>query len=239
VRTNSVICRTNYKTVGELLQLCIDHQVDNINLIMFNPIIQATQPAVSRSLYVRHRDAGLEMIKAFDALGDSLPHTNVRYMPFCALPRYEHLITNHDQFNFEPDEWNNFARDCIKDGVIRATKRAVFALRDVQYKRFALRYGITGLLMAGMGRHYVKNQKIMSAKCEECAFVKVCDYVWKGYYEVFGDDVRPVRGEKIDNPVLITAAATIRSPGRLPAKRQESFGKSRFRHVRAEMRAGE
>ena len=237
IRTNSVICRTNYKTVSELLQLCIDRRVDNINLIMFNPIIQANQPAISRSLYVRHRDAGLEMIKAFDMLGASLPHTNVRYMPFCALPGYEHMITNHDQFNFEADEWNNFVRDCIKDGVVRATKRAVFALPEVRYKRFALRYGIKGLLMAGMGRHYVKNQKVMSPKCLECAFVKVCDYVWKGYYEVFGDDVSPVAGDKIDNPVLITSAAKIRAPGRLPAKMQPVCGNHVLRESEAEARA--
>lgn len=218
VRTNSVICQSNYENVYDILRLCIDKRVDNINLVMFNPIIQATELPAIEHLYVRYADVGREMVKAFDRLEGALPHTNVRYMPFCFLPGYEHMITNHDQFNFEADEWNNFAKVCIEDGVIRATKRALFALRDVHYKRFALRHGIKGLLMAGMGRHFTKHQKIKSPKCEDCAYSRVCDYVWKGYHDVYGDDVMPIPGKKIDNPVHVTAAASLRAPGVLPPK---------------------
>ena len=219
VRTNSVICRSNYKNVYDLLQLCIERKVDNVNLIMFNPIIQASRLPQMEQLYVRYDQVGREIVSALDRLGDSLPHTNVRYIPFCFLPGYEHLVTNHDQFNFEPDEWNNFANVCIESGVLRATKRALLGFLDVKYKKFALRHGLKGLLMTGMGRHFAKSQKIMSPKCSKCSFVNICDYVWRGYYDTFGDDVSPVPGKKIDNPVWTTMAARVRSPGVLPAKR--------------------
>ena len=223
VRTNTVVCKPNLAHLSDLLELCINKNVDNISLVMFNPIIQRTNVSSQEGLYVNYAEAGREMVKAFDKHKARLPHTNVRYIPFCFLPGYESFVTNHDQFNFEPDEWNNFVSVCIQDGVLRATVRALRGLRDVRYKRFAMKYGVRGLLMAGMGRFYTLYQKVKPKQCSQCAYNHVCDYLWKGYHDVYGDeDVVPVKGESVNNPIWVTNAANIRKPGSLPDKYQDS-----------------
>jgi MoaA/NifB/PqqE/SkfB family radical SAM enzyme len=218
VRTNTVICRSNYKYVADIVQLCIASNVDNINLIMFNPIIQVAGLPVTKNLSVSYQDAGREIVRALTQHQHKLPHTNIRYIPFCFVPGFEHFVTNHDQFNYEADEWNNYMRECVTDGVARATKRALFGLRYVRYKAFALRHGIKGLLMAGMSKHYTHRKTVQSARCNECTFVNICDYVWKNYHAVYGDEVSPVKGKRISSPVWQTEAANLRIPGVLPPK---------------------
>ena len=218
LRTNSVICEPNYRHTTELVGLCVAKQVDSISLLGFNPIVQVRSAPQTEPLYLRHSEAAREIKRAIDTHRDQLPATNIRYMPFCFFRGYEQYVTNHDQFSWEPDEWNNYLRVALKAGSIRAAKRALFAFRNVGYKRFALRYGIRGLLTAGMQRHYARN-KFKPSKCSGCAYRYVCDYVWTGYYEHYGDDeLQPVDGSPIRNPVWITQAARVRRPGEHPAR---------------------
>lgn len=219
LRTNTVICKPNYRYTSEIVGLCIDKGVDGISLLGFNPIIQVNSARHAVDLYVRHSDAATEIKRALDRFASVLPPTNIRYMPFCFFKGYERFVTNHDQFSWEPDEWNNYLRVVLRDGQLRAIKRALFGFRDVRYKRFALKYGIKGVLTAGMQRHYARN-KIKPDKCNGCAYENVCDYVWKGYHRRFGDEeLQPIEGQRVSNPVWVTDAARLREPGKLPVGR--------------------
>lgn len=218
LRINSVICKPNYRYTSQIVKFCIDKRVDSISLIGFNPILQVASPMHATELYVRHTDVAEEIKRALDRYKADLPPVNIRYMPFCLFRGYERYVTNHDQFTWEPDEWNNYLSTAMCDGRLRAVKRALLAFRQVKYKRFALKYGIRGVLTAGMQRHYARN-KVKSPKCADCAFEGVCDYVWAEYFKIFGDEeLQAVSGPRIDNPVWITDAARRRRPGVLPRR---------------------
>lgn len=116
VRTNTVVCKSNYQYLTEIMRLLIDKQVDNINFVMFNPVLQAKNIDIVQEVYVNYADAGREIMRAIQSCEAELPHFNVRYMPFCFLPGYERYVTNMDQMTFDPDEWDNYASFRIRKG---------------------------------------------------------------------------------------------------------------------------
>ena len=219
VRTNTVVCQINYQYLNEILQLLISKQVDNLNLVMFNPIIQAKNLDVIQDLYINYVDACVEIKKAIDNNQHHLPHLNIRYLPYCYLPGYEQYIINYDQMNFEPDEWNNYVSFRLRKGRLVSWGTTLIGILNLPFKRVALQHGIRGLLMAGFSRFYVLKDKVKSSKCQECSYNKVCDYMWKNYYEIYGDDeIVPIKGKKVKHPAWSMNAARIRQPGTLPPK---------------------
>ena len=219
VRTNTVVCQLNYQHLDEIMQLLIEKQVDNLNLVMFNPIIQAKNLDVIQELYISYADACAEMKKAIDKHQHHLPHLNIRYLPYCYMPGYEQYIINYDQMNFEPDEWNNYISFRLRKGRLISWGTTLIGILTLPYKKVALKYGFRGLLMAGFSRFYILKDKVKSSKCKDCSYNRVCDYMWKNYYERYGDDeIAPIPGEKITHPAWSMNAARIRQPGKLPAK---------------------
>lgn len=219
VRTNTVVCQLNYQYLDEIFQLLIEGQVDNLNLVMFNPIIQAKNLDVIQELYVNYADACAQIKQAINRHQHHLPHLNIRYLPYCYLPGYEQYIVNYDQLNFEPDEWNNYVSFRLRKGRWISWGTTLLGILNLPYKRVAWKYGLRGLLMAGFSRFYILKDKVKSPKCRKCSYSKVCDYMWKNYYEQYGDaEITPIPGKKIEHPAWIMNAATIRKPGELPPK---------------------
>ena len=211
------ICKTNHHYLGDIFELLIAKRVNNINLIAFNPIIQARNKEVIADLYLSYPEAGQSMMSAIEQHRTHLPHLNIRYLPPCFVPGYEQYVTNLDQMNFDPDEWNIYASFRLRKGRWLAWAAALVGIAVLPFKRYALRYGLRGLFMAGMGRFYIFKDKVKSAKCRQCAYENVCDYLWKGYYDIYGDDaIQPIAGQKIANPAWCMNAAHIRTPGQLP-----------------------
>jgi MoaA/NifB/PqqE/SkfB family radical SAM enzyme len=218
-RANTVICQANYKHIEEIFELLIAHNLDNINLVMFNPVIQAINLEVVQKLYVSYAESSQQIKQAIDRYQSVLPHLNIRYLPFCYMVGYERYVTNLDQFNFEPDEWNNYFSFRLRKGRWLAWGASLLGILYTPYKKVALSHGIRGLFMAGMGRFYALKDKYKSKKCHACAYVKVCDYVWKNYYNIYGDDeLNPVPGVKVNHPAWCITATQIREPGALPSK---------------------
>lgn len=217
VRTNTVVCKTNYQYLEDIFQLLINKKVDNINLIAFNPIIQARNQDVISDLYVSYTEVGNSIMRAIARHRSALPHLNIRYLPPCFVPGYEQYVTNLDQMNFDPDEWNNYVSFRIRKGRWISWAVSMVGIWVLPFKRYAARHGLRGLLMAGMGRFYTFKDKVKSQKCQQCAYENVCDYLWKGYYDIYGDkEIQPVPGEKVSNPAWSMIAAHIREPGQLP-----------------------
>jgi len=217
VRTNTVVCQINYQHLDDIFQLLIGKRVDNLNVVMFNPIIQANNLDVIEELYVNYVDACVEIKRAIDNHQHHLPHLNIRYLPYCYLPGYEQYIINYDQMNFEPDEWNNYVSFRLRKGRWISWGTTLLGILNLPFKRVAWKYGMRGLLMAGFSRFYVLKDKVKSSKCHECSHNKVCDYIWKEYYDRYGDEeITPISGKKIDHPAWSMNAARIRQPGVLP-----------------------
>lgn len=223
VRTNTVVCKTNYLYLTDIMHLLIDKQVDNINLVMFNPVIQAKNVDIVKEVYVDYADAGKEIIKAIQKHEPRLPHFNVRYMPFCFLPGYEQYVTNLDQMTFDPDEWDNYASIRIRKGWILANLCALLGLLNTAYIATVIRYGIKAMLTTGMSRFYILKDRTKTTQCKNCAYEHVCDYIYEHYYKIYGDKrIVPVAGEKIRDPAWKMVAARIRKPGELLPRRTYS-----------------
>ena len=221
VRTNTVVCKTNYRHVTEIMRLLIDKKVDNINFVMFNPVIQAKNTDIVKDVYVNYADAGREIIKAIQSYEAELPHFNVRYMPFCFLPGYEKYITNMDQMTFDPDEWDNFASFRIRKGGFVAWLCTLVGIMHIPYLAFIVKHGLKAVCTAGMSRFYVLKDRIKTKSCKQCAYENVCDYIYNDYYTTFGEtDMTPVRGNKIYDPTWSMIAAKNRKPSELPKKYQ-------------------
>ncbi len=224
VRTNTVVCKANYRYLTEIMRLLIDKKVDNINFVMFNPVIQAKNTNIIKDVYVNYADAGQEIIKAIQSYEAELPHFNVRYMPFCFLPGYEKYITNMDQMTFDPDEWDNFASFRIRKGGVVAWLCTLVGIMHIPYLAFIVKHGVKAICTAGMTRFYVLKDRIKTRSCKQCAYENVCDYIYNDYYTTFGEaDMTPVRGNKIYDPTWSMIAAKNRKPSELPKKYQQSI----------------
>jgi MoaA/NifB/PqqE/SkfB family radical SAM enzyme len=219
VRTNTVVCKTNFMHMTEIMQLLIRKKVDNINLVMFNPVLQAKNIDIVKDVYVSYADAGREIINAIRVCESDLPHFNVRYMPFCFLPGYERYVTNMDQMTFDPDEWDNFASFRIRKGGLVTWIGLILGIPRIPYLRFVARYGLKAVLTAGLSRFYVLKDRIKTRHCRECAYENVCDYLYRHYLDIYGDaGVVPINGQKVVNPAWAMNAAHFRKPGQLPEK---------------------
>ena len=214
IRTNTVVYANNYKFIPEIVKFLIEKKVDNINLIMLNPVLQAKD--LDKKICLDYRSGAEVIQQAIEENIHNLPHLNIRYLPFCFLPEHTQYIVNNDQCNFDPDEWNYYLGNRLRLGTCLATCLSLLGLINLRYKAFAARFGIKGMLMAGMVRFFVLKNKIKLQQCSHCAFEHICDYIWKGYYRVFNDTgIKAIPGAKIFNPVYSTNAARIRKPGEL------------------------
>jgi MoaA/NifB/PqqE/SkfB family radical SAM enzyme len=221
VRTNTVVCKSNYMHLTAIMQLLISKRVDNINFVMFNPVLQAKNIDIVKDVYVNYADAGREIISAIQSCEAELPHFNVRYMPFCFLPSYEKYVTNMDQMTFDPDEWDNFVSFRIRKGGVMTWLCMIFGILNIPYLAFIVRHGLGAMFTAGMSRFYVLKDRIKTKSCRKCAYEKVCDYIYRDYHNIFGDaGMTPIPGDKICNPAWIMNAAKIRKPGELPEKNE-------------------
>lgn len=126
-----------------------------------------------------------------------------------------------DQMTFDPDEWDNFASFRIRKGRLIAWLCTLVGIVRVPYLVFVLKHGWKAVCTAGMSRFYVLKDRIKTKKCKQCAYEKICDYIYYDYYTIYGDaEMIPIRGRKINNPAWSMKAATIREPGELPRKFQ-------------------
>lgn len=217
VRTNTVICKPNYLHTREMLEFLLTLSIDNINLVMFNPVLQAKNIDITEEVYVNYADAGREITKALDVLVDRLPQFNVRYMPFCFLPGYERFITNMDQMTFDPDEWDNFASFRIRHGGVKSWLTLIPGIFNTPYVRQLIRHGFAALCTAAQSRFYVLKDRVKTASCKRCAYQDVCDYVYRDYLNVYGDsEITAIAGPRIKDPAWAMEAARFRRPGELP-----------------------
>lgn len=219
VRTNTVVCKSNYDRLDALFDLLLEKRVDNINLVMFNPIIQATNIDITKEVYIGYDVAGKEMCRVIGKYENRLPLFNVRYMPFCFLPGYEKYITNMDQMTFDADEWDNYTSFRIRKGRFIAWSTAAIGVLNTPYFSKLLRHGLRAIRTAGLSRFYVLKDRVRARACKDCAFENVCDYLYRDYVDQFGtESVVAIQGPKIANPAWAMDTPHHRQPGILPAK---------------------
>jgi hypothetical protein len=170
-------------------------------------------------MFVRYSDASKEIIRSIQLLGQRLPPLSIKYIPFCFMRGYEKYIMNVYQQSFDPDDWNYYfsqkVRQCDSPMhrilVEAAAMAGAIMLKERSFPRL---YGRDGLKVFGLVRIVELLRKKRAQACRNCAYDYVCDHLYKGYLKHYGDcEISPVPGAKIADAAWSYAMAGYRTPG--------------------------
>ncbi len=195
-RSNTVVTGNNYEAARDIAGLVASLGVDNANFIHFSPLDDADM--ADDSMMPRYSDTSACMKRMIDAHGGSIGELSVKVIPFCFMTGYESHVIDLYQNNYDPHEWDYYARVKIRRGralaLLAATAGAAAYLGPDGIRRLgwsrALREGI---VRAEARRHCVKGEA-----CSECRFDGICPGVWKAYARKHGlDELKPASGERI------------------------------------------
>jgi MoaA/NifB/PqqE/SkfB family radical SAM enzyme len=216
-RATTTVTNKNFAHLEAIVGLLIDHEVDCIHLAVFSPVAQATN--TDNGMAVRYTDAAHSIKCAIDKHRDRMPLLSVKYIPFCFMRGYEQYVMNLYQQSFDPDDWNyyysnkirrtgtkfqRFAFDCLVSAGALLAKR----------HSFSRQHGWLGFKVLGLTRIVELLRKVRTDACRRCRYDIVCDHVWKGYVERFGDsEIAPVVGPKVTDPAWCYDLARSREPG--------------------------
>lgn len=198
-RSNTVVTGLNYKRLDECARLLEKYGVRVVNLILFNPIVEAqgTQDAV-RVSYAEVAPSVRDVVAGFRGVFEKI---TVRYMPFCLMKGFEGYVTNTPQIQYDPDEWDYYWRTYFRNGVfmwLSALLSGLFLspapgrllrLDPRTAKREAIKWSLT-----------FKN-KVKGKQCRQCAYYAICDGLWRDYARTAGcGELTPVPGKAVTDP---------------------------------------
>lgn len=199
VRSNTVVCGTNFDKIGESCRILNSLKVSTVNFILFNPIVEADSS--DERLNVEYSKAAPYLMKAIDAWKGRFEKITVRYIPFCLMPGYESYITNMPQIQYDPDEWDYLVRTRIREGfLVSFAALCAGMLMQPNYKR-ALRIGWNRAKHEGIKKFLEFKNKKKGEECRKCAYEYICDGLWKEYAKWKGfDELKAFEGEKLKDP---------------------------------------
>ena len=202
VRTNTTVTSFNYMYLPDLADYLAKIKPNAVNFILFNDWCSAYK--VIREMSCKYSAAAPYLREAISKLINRVKKITIRYIPFCFLPEYEHLICNLLQKKYDHDEWNDYVKEVLsgklKVSDIKFAKIRLyrFVLRNIIDYPFVLKNPNTSMIdvahdivIEKMRRGYVKRPD-----CIECKYYSICDGLEKSYAKVVGlDELHPIKGE--------------------------------------------
>lgn len=216
-RTTTTVTSENVAHVEEIVQMLLQYRPDCMHLAVFSPVAEAT--SVDNGMAVRYSDAAASIRRAIDRFKDELPPLSVKYIPFCFMQGYEQYVMNLYQQSFDPDDWNYYYSNKVRRADTALKRLAFDGLVSMaaflgRHRTFAARNGALGLKVLGLTRVVELLRKCRAAECRRCRYDSVCDHLWKGYRQHFGDsEIVAVKGPRVTNPVWCYDMARTRAPG--------------------------
>ncbi|HOX39231.1 MAG TPA: radical SAM protein [Candidatus Brocadiia bacterium] len=199
VRTNTVVTGRNLDQIHALVGILRGMGVRTVNLILFNPIVEAD--CTDSDTWIEYSKAAPVLESIFREYDAVIPKLTARYIPFCLLPGRESRVTNIAQIQYDPDEWNYYFRTLDREGFL-PWSGALFvgcALsgtvgRTVQAGWFAAKHEALKKALE------VKN-KVHGPPCRRCSMRLICDGLWRPYAKRRGfDELIPYDGEVLRDP---------------------------------------
>ena len=198
VRTNMVVTGRNYHQVVDMTKKLADLEVKTINFILFNPIVEA---GADQSMNVEYRKAAPELMKAIDLYKDRFDKITIRYMPFCNMPGYESYITNMQQIQYDPDEWDYLIRTRIREGWAVSTAALFMGMLLLPSKKRGMQVGWKTAKREGIKYFLEAKNKVKGPQCKSCSLEAICGGVWRNYAKWKGfTELEAVQGAKVYDP---------------------------------------
>ncbi len=216
-RSTTTVTGQNYKFLESILQLSLDRGMACIHLAVFSPVADAV--GTDEGLYVTYTDAAASIKRAIDRFEHLLPPLSVKYIPFCFMRGYEKYVMNLYQQNYDPDDWNYYYSNKVRRAsspLARLAFDCASLVGAVLTKDWVVsaRHGWFGLRVFGFTRIAELVRKRRLAACKECAYDNVCDHVWVGYVDRFGEgEIAAVPGPKVKDPAWAYVMSRYRSTG--------------------------
>ncbi|MBN2719108.1 MAG: radical SAM protein [Deltaproteobacteria bacterium] len=200
LRINCVVNGVNYRHVPDILALAHSLSCQTVNLIMFNPIVEADWRSAPE-LNVAYSDAAPVIKNAIDAYKDKIAKITVRYMPFCLMQGYEQYVTNNAQLQYDPDEWDYLVRTRIRKGPLLAGIAVVGGVLLNPAKKRLLTQGFHDFVRESIQVALARKNKRYSPQCYRCKYKPICDGLWRKYVEWRGtNELVAVKGKRIYDP---------------------------------------
>ena len=216
-RATTTVTNKNFVHLESIVGLLIDYEVDCIHLAVFSPVAQATNSETDMA--VRYTDAAQSIKRAIDRHRNRMPLLSVKYIPFCFMRGYEQYVMNLYQQSYDPDDWNYYYSNKIRRTRTKFQRFAFDSLVSVgallaKRHSFLRHRGWLGLKVLGITRIVELLRKVRPNACRRCRYDIVCDHVWKGYVDRFGDsEISPVVGPRVIDPAWCYDLAGSREPG--------------------------
>ena len=199
LRVNTTVTSKNYDKLSEIASILSPFKIENYNLIMYNPILDASH-RVSQ-LAVKYSVAAPFLKETIDKYGNCFDHFHVKYIPFCFMQGYEKHVMNLLQTTYIPYEWDFCQRTRLRRGEVLQTiamLTGIFLCMDV---RTLWGRNLKEIMRDGFISLQEAINKDKPFKCSSCKFSPICSGVWRGYKQSFGtDELMPVYGPKISKP---------------------------------------
>lgn len=199
LRVNTTVTSKNYDRLNDIASMISNYRIENYNMIMYNPILDATRRV--DQLAIRYSIAAPFLKDVIDRYKHRFQHIHAKYIPFCFMSGYEEHVMNLLQSSYIPYEWNFSQRSKSRRGTVvhsMATGAGLISCMDV---RAVWQRDLHEIMQDSFISFQEMTNKYKPSQCRSCKFSLICHGLWKGYYNSFGaNELTPVEGQKVLRP---------------------------------------
>ncbi len=198
-RSNTVVNALSHIHLERIASLLLQQGIRRMNLILFNPVIEAQRSKAGIS--VSYQETAPYLKAVLEGYRASFEAMTVRYIPFCLLPGYEKYIANCPQSQYDPYEWDYYLSARYRRNILvwlAATTGGLFFHPSLRHlgelslasaKREAIMWAI------------IFRSKVKGPRCKRCRYFNICDGLWRAYAQTKGfHELEPIPGDKISDP---------------------------------------
>ncbi len=184
LRFNTTVSRVNYASLLKHAEIFNELKPYNVNFILFND--WGLSQEVVDKYCVKYSLAEPHLHKAIDAIKDTVPAINVRYIPFCFMKGYEEYVCDYPQKIHDPFEWSQKLLSLFGE-----------EKPNTVWKWYAERvYGFLKKPSFDIEDLYVtvrrRRRFIKTSACSLCRYEPICDGLEKGYAKANGvNELKP------------------------------------------------
>ncbi|MFP5212260.1 MAG: radical SAM protein [Acidobacteriota bacterium] len=199
-RFNYVVCERNFDEVENAADLMASFNPNAINFIVFQPTRDALK--AEGSIKIRsYREIAEPIKRAIDKHRRTVPHINVRDVPYCVMKGYEPHVKPLYQLQYEKVEW-----DYCLDVIFK--KKWPFFLGSVAFgamlcleNPYLYRADLDNKLHMALQRARMHTMRKKGPACRKCSVNDICDGLAREYAEMWGtEELSSYSGKRISNP---------------------------------------
>lgn len=198
IRINVTITKKNYRILPQIAKLIKKLNPEVVNFLSYFGYDDAVKHFKEQS--PKYSELKKYLKNALSTIDKSIPEINIRYLPYCIIPEYNHLITGYHQKVYQKYEWNNIADDILRHNRIVNYYHLIRGLLNYENKKKILKLHFHDLKNEAMIGYIISNSFTYIKKCKGCRYYYICNGFWKTYVKTYGaDEFNPQDGKKIED----------------------------------------